>query len=68
MLDSDISTADALAHLSVAEPAGDRATLDRRRFLQLIGMGLGAGAVGSVLGSPVLDRDRKSTRLNSSHT
>ena len=34
----------------------DRATLDRRRFLQLIGMGLGAGAVGSVLGSPVLDR------------
>ena len=55
MLDSDISTADALAHLSVAERATDRATLDRRRFLQLIGMGLGAGAVGSVLGSPVLD-------------
>lgn len=56
MLDSDISTADALAHLSVADHADDRASLDRRRFLQLIGMGLGAGAVGSVLGSPVLDR------------
>lgn len=56
MLDSDISTSDALAHLSVADVANDRATLDRRRFLQLIGMGLGAGAIGSVLGSPVIDR------------
>jgi uncharacterized protein (DUF1501 family) len=54
MLDSDISTADALAHLSVADRADDRAAFDRRRFLQLIGMGIGAGAVGSVLGSPVI--------------
>lgn len=56
MLDSDISTTDALAHLTLRESDDDRATVDRRHFLQLIGMGLGAGAVGSVLGSPVLDR------------
>lgn len=56
MLDTDISTNDALAHLTVPDIADDRATVDRRHFLQLIGMGLGAGAVGSVLGSTVLDR------------
>jgi uncharacterized protein (DUF1501 family) len=44
MLDADISTADALRHLSVDEP-DDRLTIDRRRFLQLVGMGLGAGLV-----------------------
>lgn len=55
MLDNDISTTEALAHLSMIEPADDRTSLDRRRFLQLVGMGLGAGAVGSVLGSTVLD-------------
>lgn len=58
MLDPDISTADALALLSAPDtssPPTDRATIDRRRFLSLIGMGLGAGAMGSVLGSPLLD-------------
>ena len=49
MLDPDISTADALAHLSRLET--DPGRLDRRRFLQLVGMGLGAGAVASVGGS-----------------
>jgi uncharacterized protein (DUF1501 family) len=43
MLDPDISTADALAHLQVIET--DRHALDRRRFLQLIGLGVGAGAL-----------------------
>lgn len=43
MLDPDISTADALAHLSVAET--DHHALDRRRFLQLIGLGVGVGAL-----------------------
>ena len=49
MLDPDISTADALAHLRVAE--NDRFAIDRRRFLQLIGMGVGAGAIASNGGS-----------------
>lgn len=56
MLDSDISTSEAFGHLSRPDATDSRAALDRRRFLQLIGMGLGAGALGSVLGSPVLDR------------
>jgi len=43
MLDPDISTADALRHLHVAE--GDVHAVDRRRFLQLVGLGLGAGAL-----------------------
>ena len=43
MLDTDISTADALRHLQSPEP-DDRATIDRRRFLQLVGMGMGAGS------------------------
>ena len=43
MLDPDISTADALAHLQVAET--DPHALDRRRFLQLVGLGVGAGAL-----------------------
>ncbi len=51
MLDPDISTGDALAHLSVAE--ADPHALDRRSFLQLVGMGAGAGlAAGGV--SPVV--------------
>jgi uncharacterized protein (DUF1501 family) len=49
MLDPDISTADALAHLQVAD--GDPGALTRRRFLQLIGMGVGAGVVASHGGS-----------------
>jgi uncharacterized protein (DUF1501 family) len=43
MLDSDISTADAIRHLQVAET--DVNALDRRRFLQLVGLGVGAGAL-----------------------
>jgi uncharacterized protein (DUF1501 family) len=44
MLDPDISTADALRHLQF--PDVDDGGLDRRRFLQLIGLGVGAGALG----------------------
>ncbi len=44
MLDADISTRDALRHLHLGE-ANDRHTLDRRQFLQLVGMGMGAGLV-----------------------
>ena len=43
MLDPDIRTADALHHLSMTE--SDPWSVDRRRFLQLIGMGVGAGAI-----------------------
>ena len=46
MLDPDISTAGALRHLSrdaSALDVDDAGALDRRRFLQLVGMGLGAG-------------------------
>ena len=43
VLDPDISTADALRHLHVHER--DPLALDRRRFLQLVGLGLGAGAL-----------------------
>ena len=50
MLDPDISTADASRLLHVDEPL-DRATLDRRRFLQLVGMGLGAGLLTGGSGS-----------------
>jgi uncharacterized protein (DUF1501 family) len=46
MLPTDLSTADAFRHLHRAEP-DDRLTLDRRRFLQLVGMGVGAGLVSS---------------------
>ncbi len=49
-LDRDISTADALAHLTARPDRGPHA-LDRRRFLQLIGMGAGAGLVGGPTGS-----------------
>jgi uncharacterized protein (DUF1501 family) len=43
MLDPDISTADALRHLQFADV--DPGALDRRRFLQLVGLGVGAGAL-----------------------
>ncbi len=43
MLDPDISTADALGHLQF--PESDPNALDRRRFLQLVGLGVGAGAL-----------------------
>lgn len=50
MLDPDISTADALRHLSFDE-APTAAALDRRRFLRLVGMGVGAGVVAGGSGS-----------------
>ncbi|HWL46048.1 MAG TPA: DUF1501 domain-containing protein [Ilumatobacter sp.] len=58
MLPTDISTADALAHLSQAHDAGDDRdahALDRRRFLQLVGMGAGAGLVAAGPGATLLD-------------
>lgn len=51
MLDADISTRDAMGHLTHAET--DPHALDRRTFLQLVGMGAGAGlATGGV--SPIV--------------
>jgi uncharacterized protein (DUF1501 family) len=49
VLPTDISTGGALAHLS--QPDRDAHALDRRRFLQLIGMGAGAGLVAGGTGS-----------------
>jgi uncharacterized protein (DUF1501 family) len=49
MLDPDVSTREALAHLTSCE--FDPHALDRRRFLQLVGMGAGAGLVSGGLGS-----------------
>lgn len=49
----DVSTADALRHLTAAPDRAAHA-LDRRRFLQLIGMGAGAGLVSGP-GSSLLD-------------
>ena len=43
MLDPDISTADALRHLQF--PDADPTALDRRCFLQLVGLGVGAGVL-----------------------
>jgi uncharacterized protein (DUF1501 family) len=45
MLDLDHSTAAAVSELTYAET--DRNVLDRRRFLQLVGMGVGAGLFAS---------------------
>lgn len=68
MLDADISTSDALAQLhapEVLDPDLDPHALDRRRFLQLVGMGVGAGAViggpGSLLDSLLLPGHDPST-------
>jgi len=52
MLDPDISTTAALQHLHQAED--DVWAVDRRRFLQLVGMGLGAGLVAGP-GTSLLD-------------
>jgi uncharacterized protein (DUF1501 family) len=49
MPDIDISTADAVRLLHRAET--DPHALDRRRFLQLVGMGMGAGLIGGASGS-----------------
>jgi len=57
MLDPDISTQGALRHLTTPEAAmsaDDAHQLDRRRFLQMVGMGLGAGMVAGP-GSSLLD-------------
>ena len=51
MLDPDISTHDALGQLSASE--ADAHALDRRSFLQLVGMGAGAGLAS---GWPLADR------------
>ncbi len=45
MLDADISTRDALRLLTA--PDNDPMRMGRRRFLQLVGMGVGAGALAS---------------------
>jgi uncharacterized protein (DUF1501 family) len=52
MLDPDISTQDALRLLT--DPDNDPRGLDRRRFLQLMGWGVGAGAMMGGLGEVVL--------------
>lgn len=52
MLDPDISTRDALAQLAGVE--ADEHALDRRRFLQLVGMGAGAGLASGAT-SPLVD-------------
>jgi uncharacterized protein (DUF1501 family) len=54
MLDPDISTADALRHLSRAVAHDDPFSIDRRRFLQAVGLGLGAGLVAGP-GTSLLD-------------
>lgn len=51
MIDPDISTADALRLLTV--PDNDPKGMDRRRFLQLMGWGVGAGAMFGGLGEVV---------------
>lgn len=50
MLPTDITTHDAYRNLHRPEPS-DRLTLDRRRFLQLVGMGMGAGLVAGTSSS-----------------
>ena len=50
MLDPDISTGDSLALLSQFDD-DSRKGIDRRRFLRLVGMGLGAGVAGSIGGA-----------------
>ena len=52
-LEQDISTADAVRHLTATRDR-DAHALDRRRFLQLVGMGAGAGLVSGP-GSSLLD-------------
>ena len=54
MLDPDISTRGALAHLHVDDVRDEPLALDRRRFLQMVGMGLGAGLVAGP-GTSLLD-------------
>ncbi len=51
MLDPDISTQDALRLLTV--PDDDPSGMDRRRFLQLMGWGVGAGVLVGSLGEVI---------------
>ncbi len=53
MLNHDISTADALAHLSFPDTSSldDLGGYNRRRFLQLVGMGVGSAAFGGIAGA-----------------
>ncbi len=51
MIDPDISTTDALNLLSTPDcDSTDRGSLDRRRFLQMVGWGVGAGAAFGAVG------------------
>ncbi|HEY4333475.1 MAG TPA: DUF1501 domain-containing protein [Ilumatobacteraceae bacterium] len=55
MLDPDISTADAFRLLCVGgHNNDDAAALSRRRFLQMVGYGVGGGALLGTLGTTVL--------------
>lgn len=55
MLDPDISTEDAKRLLSISDitDPDDRLALDRRRFLQMVGWGVGAGAMIGGLGEAI---------------
>lgn len=55
MIDPDISAADALRLLSVpaVDNPDDRKGMDRRRFLQMMGYGVGAGALMGGLGETI---------------
>ena len=61
MIDPDISTADALRLLTARDNI-DAAGMDRRRFLQMMGWGVGAGALFGGLGE-VLAADLLPGRL-----
>jgi uncharacterized protein (DUF1501 family) len=54
MLDPDISTQDALRLLTLRDQPDDPTGIDRRRFLQMVGWGVGAGALTGSLGELVL--------------
>jgi len=60
-LDPDISTQDALRLLT--DPDNDPRGMDRRRFLQLMGYGVGAGLMAGGLGE-VVGRDLLPGRVN----
>lgn len=49
-IDPDISAKDALRLLSVRDEPSDRLAMDRRKFLQLVGYGVGAGVMAGGLG------------------
>ena len=60
MIDPDITAREAFAHLSVRDDP--RSQIGRRRFLQLVGMGVGAGALldgGGLLDRLVTDGERQ---------